>query len=105
MGRVIISFLYLMYSYIVALCRLVLWTILMFFSGLQRTLFMRSEVVSVEFRVIPLLCDRKDTKDTLAYIDKLCMENPDIAAMGEEIAQNLEDEDCDDFDDEDDGDE
>ena len=104
MGRAIISFLYVVWSYIVAFCRLIIWTILMFFSGLQRTLFMRSEVVSVEFKVIPLLCDRKDTKATLAYIDKLYMENPDLAEMGDEINQSLEEE-LDDFDDEEDGDE
>ena len=88
-----------MFSYLVAISRLILWTILLFFSGLQRILFLRSEVVSVDFKVIPLLCDRKDTKEKLAYIDKLCMENPDLAEISEEV---MDEDNFEDFDDEDD---
>lgn len=86
-------------SYIVAICRLLNWTVIFFFTGLQRTLFMRSEVVSVEFRVMPLRCDLEDTDDKLAYIDKLCLENPDLAVVVEEEEDfldhldNLDDED------------
>ena len=88
-----------MFSYLVAISRLILWTILLFFSGLQRILFLRNEVVSVDFKVIPLLCDRKDTKEKLAYIDKLCMENPDLAEISEEV---MDEDNFEDFDDEDD---
>ena len=101
--RTVIGFFYLMFSYLVAISRLILWTILLFFSGLQRILFLRNEVVSVEFKVIPLLCDRKDTKEKLAYIDKLCMENPDLAEISEEVMDEVMNEDnFEDFDDEDD---
>ena len=88
-----------MFSYLVAISRLILWTILLFFSGLQRILFLRNEVVSVDFKVIPLLCDRKDTKEKLAYIDKLCMENPDLAEISEEV---MDEDNFEDFNDEDD---
>lgn len=71
-------------SYIIALARLVVWTVIFFFTGLQRTLFMRSEVVSVEFRVTPLRCDMQEADDKLAYIDKLCIENPDLAVAVED---------------------
>ena len=76
-------------SYLIALARLVVWTIIFFFSGLQRTLFMKSEVVRVDFVLSPLRCDMEDMDDKLAYIDKLCTENPDLA----EAANNLDDED------------
>lgn len=80
-------------SYIVALARLVVWTIIFFFTGLQRTLFMRSEVVSVEFKVTPLRCDMEEADNNLAYIDKLCLENPDLVeAVEEEDLSFLNDE-------------
>lgn len=65
-------------SYIRALTRLFIWTILVFFSGLQRTLFMRSEVAGVDLKIVPLKCDIEETDERLAYIDKLCMENPEL---------------------------
>lgn len=71
-------------SYLIALARLIIWTILVFFSGLQRTLFMRSEVVGVELKVTSLRSDLKDTDDKLAYIDKLCLENPDLMEVMED---------------------
>ena len=71
-------------SYVIAVARLIIWTILVFFSGLQRTLFMRSEVVGVDLKVSPLRSDMKDTGEKLAYIDKLCIENPDLAELSEE---------------------
>ena len=77
-------------SYLRALARLVVWTILFFFTGLQRTLFMRSEVASAELKVIPLMCDIEDTDDKLAYIDKLCIENPDLMVLTEEEQEGME---------------
>ena len=71
-------------SYLIALARLINWTILVFFSGLQRILFTRSEVVEVQLRVTPLRSDLKDTDDKLAYIDKLCLENPDLVEVIED---------------------
>lgn len=80
------NFLKVLGSYIVAVCRLVLWTAMFFLVGLQRTLFMRSEVVGFELGVTPLRCDIADTDEKLAYIDKLCMENPDLVeSIGEEF--------------------
>ena len=106
----IFGFLDLILSYFIALSRLVVWVVLFFFSGLQRTLFMRSEIVCVEFKTIPLKCDREDTGEKLAYLDKLCSENPDLAEYySEDEKELIEDEDSDiiedDTDDEDDGEE
>ena len=76
-----VKFLKVLWSYFVALARLVVWTFILFFTGLQRTLFMRSEIVGVEFKVIPLICDREEYDDKLAYLDKLCIENPDLMGL------------------------
>ena len=70
-----------LFSYIIALARLIVWTAVFFFSGLQRTLFMRSEIVGVDFRVMPLRCDTEDVNNKLSYLDKLCIENPDLVGM------------------------
>ena len=81
----IIKFCKVFLSYVVAVARLCIWTCVFFFSGLQRTLFMRSEVAGVDFKIMPLRCDMEEVGDKLAYLDKLCIENPDLVeVMGEE---------------------
>ena len=89
-------------SYIIAVSRLVIWTIIFFFTGLQRTLFMRSEVVMVEFKVTPLRCDMEKADDTISFVDKLCIENPDLIEAIEDDGLDLP---GDEFDDEDEGEE
>ena len=81
----VIRFFKVLWSYVVAVSRLIIWTIILFFTGLQRTLFMRSEIVGVEFKVIPLMCDREEFDDKLAYLDKLCIENPDLMGIEDDI--------------------
>ena len=81
----VVKFCKVLWSYFVALIRLVIWTIILFFTGLQRTLFMRSEVVGVDFKIIPLMCDREEFNDKLAYLDKLCIENPELIGMEDDI--------------------
>ena len=71
-------------SYVIAVLRLLMWTVLFFLSGLQRTLFVRSEVCGVDFKAMPLRCDMEDTDDKLAYIDKLCLENPDLIEIADD---------------------
>ena len=99
----VLSSLKILWSYVVAIARLIMWTIIFFFSGLQRTLFMKGEVAGVDFKVIPLLCDREELDDKLAYLDKLCIENPDLVEgmISEEDVIPLEEEHR--IDDEDDG--
>lgn len=98
------EFLKVFWSYIVALLRLVVWTIILFFSGLQRTLFTRSEVVGVDMKLTPLRCDLEDVDEKLAYIDKLCIENPDLAEMAEQAYLEDMKEDENFFDDSEEGD-
>ena len=78
------KFLKVFWSYVMALARLIIWTIIFFFSGLQRTLFTRNEVCGVDMKLLPLRCDMEDVDEKLAYIDKLCIENPDLAEMAEQ---------------------
>lgn len=75
-------------SYLVALLRLGFWIILAFFSGLQRILFTRAEVIGMELKLAPLRCDLAETGEKLAYIDKLCLENPELVAS----SMNADDE-------------
>lgn len=81
----VVRFFKVLWSYVVAVSRLIIWTIILFFTGLQRTLFMRSEIVGVEFKVIPLMCDREEFDDKLAYLDKLCIENPDLMGIEDDV--------------------
>ena len=80
-----VKFCKVVWSYIIAVARLCIWTIILFFSGLQRTLFMRSEVVGVDFKVLPLRCDMEEADDKLAYLDKLCIENPDLMGIEDDM--------------------
>lgn len=75
-------------NYIRAIFRVILWTIILFFSALQRALFTRTELVGVDMRLAPFKCDVEDVDDKLSYIDKLCIENPDLAEISEEAYLN-----------------
>ena len=89
----ILKFLKATWSYVLAVLRIFIWTIIFFFSGLQRTLFTRSEVVGVDMKLSPLRCDMEDVDEKLAYIDKLCIENPDLAEMAEQAyLEDMKDE-------------
>ena len=97
-----------LFSYAIAVARLFVWTVIFFFTGLQRTLFMRSEIVCVEFKVTPLRCDLEDVDDTLSFVDKLYTENPDLACLAEEeVDEDFDFPDSDEFppNDEEEGDE
>lgn len=45
---------------------------------------MRSEIVSVEFKVTSLRCDLQEVDEKISYLDKLCVENPDLACFVED---------------------
>ena len=65
-------------SIIIAIARLVLWTILLFVMGLQEALFTRSEICGIDIKALPLRCDRDDVLDKISYVDRLKLENPDL---------------------------
>ena len=78
-------------SYFRAFARLCMWTVIFFLSALQRTIFTRCEVASVEMKLIPLKCDIEEVDENLAYIDKLCLENPELAEMSENFIDDIDD--------------
>ncbi len=71
-------------SYMIALLRLPFLTVLFIVSSIQQVIFERNEVVNVEMKVIPLRCDRQKVSDNVAYLDKLCYENPDLVEIADE---------------------
>ena len=87
-----IEFLSVFFSYCMALLRLPFLAILFIVSSIQQVLFEGCEVVNVEMKVVPLRCDRQKVSDNVAYIDKLCYENPDLVEMVDEYPEDTEDE-------------
>lgn len=65
-------------SYVSSLCRLSVWTVLVFLLGLQKILFTRYEVSSVKLCLIPKVHERRSDKEYLSFVDRLCEENPDL---------------------------
>ena len=55
-------------------------------------------------KLMPLRCDMEDADEKLAYIDKLCIENPDLAEMAEQAYLEDIKKDEDFFDDSEEGD-
>lgn len=78
------DFIYTVLSYLVALTRIPFLTVLFITSSIQQVLFERCEVVNIEMKTVPLRCDRQKVSDNVAYIDKLCYENPDLADIIDE---------------------
>ena len=80
----IVEFFDVLFSYITAVIRLIFWVIILFFSGLQQVFFTRTEVSGLEIRGIPLRCDRDKILNNLSYVDKLSIQNPDLAELADE---------------------
>lgn len=78
------EFFMLMGSYLVAISRLIFLDVLFLLSGLQQILYTRCEIVNIEMKAVPLRCDITDVTEKVAYIDKLCGENPDLVGIDSE---------------------
>lgn len=81
------NFIKVLLSYFISVARLIFWTFILFLSGLQKILFTRSEIVEVSMKLAPLRCDVVEMGDKLAYIDKLCIENPELAEVAYEDSE------------------
>ena len=79
------------FSYGIAIARLLFWEVLLFFSGLQQILFTGTEICGIDLRGLPLRCDRDDIIDKVSYMDKLKIENPDLAIIDEEDLNDIDD--------------
>lgn len=79
------------WSAIVALIRLLFLTCAMFASGVHIVLFTRTEICNIEMRGMPWRCDREKVADQLSFVDKICLENPDLLDFADEqMRQNGE---------------
>ena len=77
----------------IALLRLVFLTITVVFSGVHLILFTRTEICNIEIRGNAFRCDREKNLANLAFVDKLCVENPDLMETIDEMQQADSDED------------
>ena len=71
-------------SAIIALLRLVFLTCAMFASGVHIVLFTRTEVCNIEMRGMPWRCDREKVADQMSFVDKLCLDNPELLDFADE---------------------
>ena len=72
-----------LYSMCVAILRLLFLCATLLMSGLQIVIFTRTEVCNVEMRGMPWRVDREKDLSNLAFIDKVCLENPDLLDYAE----------------------
>lgn len=71
-------------SVIVALIRLLFLTCAMFTSGVHIVLFTRTEICNIEMRGMPWRCDREKMADQMSFVDKICLENPELLDFADE---------------------
>ena len=72
------------YSACVALLRLIFLTLALFASGVHVVLFTRTEVCNIEMRGIAWRCDREKIGDQMSFVDKLCLDNPELLDYADE---------------------
>ena len=77
-------------SYLIAISRLIFLDVLFLLSGLQQILYTRCEIINIEMKAVPLRCDITDATEKVAYIDKLCGENPDLVGIDSEEDENID---------------
>ena len=71
------------FSIIVAVLRLLLLTCTMFISSLNLIFFAQLEIVNVELRGQAWRSRRERDMRTLSFIDKMCIENPELLDIPE----------------------
>ena len=65
-------------STIIALIRFFFLILTFITSGIHIILFTRTEICNVELRGQPFRCDREKIANTLSFVDKMCLENPEL---------------------------
>ena len=68
-------------SALIALARLVFLTLSLFVTGVQIVLFTRTEICNIEMRGQAWRCDKEKLADTLSFVDKIALENPELFEM------------------------
>lgn len=72
------------YSIVIALLRIMFLTVAMVTSAVHVALFTRTEICNIELKGMPWRCDRLKDMQNLAFIDKICIENPDLLDYADE---------------------
>ena len=83
----IVSFIEEFYSIIIAIIRLLFLVCATIASGLQIILFTRTEICNIEMRGMAWRCDREKMADQISFVDKICLENPDLLDFADEQMQ------------------
>ena len=83
------------YSVIIALVRIIFLTAAMVTSAVHVALFARTEICNIELKGMPWRCDRLKEMQNLAFIDKICIENPDLLDYADEYPDVHSDDDDD----------
>lgn len=88
-------------SILIAIVRLIFLTCVMFLSGIQIIIFNELEICNLEMKGVPLRYKIKRNEANLAFIDKMCIENPELLDIPEgELPDDFphpDDEDSEDF--------
>ena len=71
------------FSVLRAWLRLCFLTATLFISGTQLILFSRMEICNVEMKGMPWMHDRQKDMQNIAFLDRLCVENPELLDIPE----------------------
>lgn len=71
-------------SALIALTRFFFLLMALTASGVHIILFTRTEICNVEMRGQAWRCDREKMMDQLSFVDKVCLENPDLLGFADE---------------------
>ena len=66
------------WSIIIAVLRFFFLMIALIPSGLHVIFFTRTEICNIELKGLPYRCDREKIANTLSFVDKMCLENPEL---------------------------
>lgn len=70
-------------SITIALFRFFFLVVALIPSGLHVIFFTRTEICNIELKGLPYRCDREKIANTLSFVDKMCLENPELLELGD----------------------
>ena len=73
-------------SVVIAILRLLFLAVGLIATGLHIILFNRMEICNIEMKGLAWRCDREKMADQMSFVDKICIENPDLLDYAEQQA-------------------
>ena len=70
-------------SITIAILRFFFLVIALIPSGLHVIFFTRTEICNIELKGLPYRCDREKIANTLSFVDKMCLENPELLELAD----------------------